>query len=85
MAAQKLIAIIGQTIVLIFAVSIFIIGGSNIVINNMQQTAPALGPQIGLRMGHVYLALPIAGAFMIIFTVERILELVLSKEQGGLD
>jgi len=48
----------------------------------MQQTAPALGPQIGLQMGHVYLALPIAGAFMIIFTVERILELALSREPG---
>jgi TRAP-type C4-dicarboxylate transport system permease small subunit len=70
---------------LIFAVSIFIVGGSNIVMNNMQQNAPALGPQIGLQMGHVYLALPIAGAFMIIFTVERILELLLSKEQGGLE
>ena len=84
-AAQKLIAVIGQIIILIFAVSIFIVGGSNIVMNNMQQTAPALGPQIGLQMGHVYLALPIAGAFMIIFTLELILELVLSKEQGGLD
>ena len=85
LAAQKLIAIIGQIIILIFAVSIFIVGGSNIVMNNMQQLAPALGPQFGLQMGHVYLALPIARAFMIIFTVERILELVLSKEQGGLD
>ncbi len=84
-AAQKLIAIIGQMIVLIFAVAIFIVGGSNIVINNMQQLAPALGPQIGLQMGHVYLALPVAGAFMVIFTIERILELVLTKEQGGLD
>jgi TRAP-type C4-dicarboxylate transport system permease small subunit len=85
LAAQKLIAVIGQIIVLIFAVSIFIVGGSSIVTNNMQQLAPALGPQFGLQMGHVYLALPIAGAFMIIFTVERILELVLSREPGGLD
>ncbi len=91
-AAQKLISIVGQVIVLIFAISIFIVGGIDIVINNMQQTAPALGPQIGLQMGHVYLALPVAGVFMIIFTVERILELVLSKEEpvlsseeGGLD
>lgn len=85
LAAQKLIAIIGQIIILIFAVSIFIVGGSSIVMNNMQQLAPALGPQFGLQMGHVYLALPIAGAFMIIFTVEQILELLLSKEQRGLD
>jgi TRAP-type C4-dicarboxylate transport system permease small subunit len=85
LAAQKLITIIGQIIILIFAVSIFIVGGCNIVVNNMQQNAPALGPQIGLQMGHVYLALPIAGAFMIIFTVEQILEIMLSKKQEGID
>ena len=84
-AAQKFIAIFGQIVILIFAVLIFIVGGSSIVMNNMQQLAPALGPRIGLQMGHVYLALPIAGVFMIIFTVERILELVLSKNAGGLD
>lgn len=85
LAAQKLIAVCGHIIVLIFAISIFIIGGSSIVRDNMQQLAPALGPQTGLQMGHVYLALPIAGVFMIIFTVERILELILSKQQGGLE
>ena len=83
--AQKLIAVVGQIIILVFAVSIFIVGGGSIVINNMQQLAPALGPQFGLQMGHVYLALPIAGFFMIIFTVERILELLLSSEQGRSD
>ncbi len=80
-AARKFMAVFGQLIVLFFAVSIFILGGSNIVINNMQQGAPALGPQFGLKMGHVYMALPIAGVFIILFCVEQLLEILLSKEQ----
>ncbi len=78
--AQKFITIVGQLVVLFFAISIFIVGGTNIAMNNMEQIAPALGPQIGLKMGHVYLALPIAGVFMILFTVEQMLETLLSTE-----
>ena len=77
--AKKFIAVFGQIVVLFFAVSIFIIGGGNIAMNNMEQMAPALGPQIGLKMGHVYMALPIAGGFMILFTIEQMLETLLSN------
>ena len=70
----KLMAIIGQIIVLIFAVSILLIGGSHVVHNTlaMQQTTPALG----WKMGHVYLALPIAGIFVIIYTLENLIEII---------
>ncbi len=82
-SARKMMAVFAQFVVLFFAVSIFVIGGTRIVVENLQmgQTSPALG----LQMGNVYLVLPIAGAFMIIFTVERLLEIVLSKQQGGMD
>jgi len=82
-SSQKLLAIFAQLVVLFFAVSIFIVGGSRVVIDtlDMQQITPALG----IQQGYVYLALPIAGAFMVTFTVERILELVLSKKQEGGD
>ncbi len=85
LGAQKLISLLGQAVVLFFAVSIFIIGGSSIVFDNLNQITPALGPEIGLKMGHVYLALPIAGVFIVIFTAERILELVLTKDKGGVN
>jgi TRAP-type C4-dicarboxylate transport system permease small subunit len=81
--AQKFMAIFGQFVILVFAVSIFIIGGTNIVLRNMGQTAPALGPKFGLQMGHVYLALPIAGSLIIIIAVEQILELALARKEGG--
>jgi len=78
-SARKLTTVLGQLAVLFFAVTIFIIGGSNIVANNMEQMAPALG-KYGIRMGHVYMALPIAGGFMILFAVEQLLESLLKTE-----
>jgi TRAP-type C4-dicarboxylate transport system permease small subunit len=70
--ARKFVTVVGQLIVLFFAITIFIIGGSQVVKDalTMEQMTPALG----WKMGHVYLALPIAGVFMILFTVEQLLE-----------
>jgi TRAP-type C4-dicarboxylate transport system permease small subunit len=70
----KLMAIIGQIIVLIFSASILLTGGSQVVRNTlaMQQTTPALG----WKMGHVYLALPIAGIFVILYTLENLIEII---------
>ena len=78
-AARKLITIFGQLIVLFFAITIFIIGGSKVVADalSMEQMTPALG----WKMGYVYLALPVAGVFMILFTVEQILETLLTTQQ----
>jgi TRAP-type C4-dicarboxylate transport system permease small subunit len=72
--AKKMITIFGYLVVLFFAISIFMVGGGQLTVNNMEQIAPALGPAIGLKMGHVYMALPISGVFIILFTVEQILE-----------
>ena len=70
----KLMAIIGQVMVLVFSVAVLLIGGSQVVRNTlaMQQTTPALG----WKMGHVYLALPIAGLFVIIYTLENLVEIL---------
>ncbi len=81
-SARKFVTIIGQLVVLFFAITIFIMGGSNIAANNMEQLAPALG-KYGLKMGHVYMALPISGVFMILFMLEQVLETLLSKESNG--
>ena len=68
---RRRVAILNQWIVLFFAVVVFLYGGTRMVVDalTLQQTTPALG----WRMGYVYLALPIAGVFMVIFTVENLL------------
>lgn len=74
---RKLMAVIVHLIVLFFAVSIFIYGGSRVVSDAlaMEQMTPALE----WKMGHVYLALPIAGVFMAIYTVENLIETLVAQ------
>jgi TRAP-type C4-dicarboxylate transport system permease small subunit len=57
---------------LFFAISIFVYGGSRVVSDalTMEQTTPALG----WKMGYVYLALPISGVFMVLYTIENLIE-----------
>lgn len=75
-AAGKFIAVFGQLVILLFALAIFIYGGIRVVNNalEMAQTTPALG----WKMGHVYMAVPIAGFFIIIFAFEQLIETVMS-------
>ncbi len=70
--ARRLMAVVSHLIVLFFAGAIFVYGGSRLVSDAlaMEQMTPALG----LKMGYVYLALPISGVFMILFTLENLVE-----------
>lgn len=69
---RKLMALFVHFVVLFFAAAIFLYGGGRVVSDAlaMEQMTPALG----LKMGHVYLALPIAGFFMVLFTIENMVE-----------
>ncbi|MBN2785771.1 MAG: TRAP transporter small permease [Pontiellaceae bacterium] len=69
---RKFLAIAVHFIVLFFAVAIFIYGGSRVVANSLavEQTTPALQ----WKMGLVYMALPLSGIFMVIYTIENLFE-----------
>lgn len=75
---QKFLAVFAQMVILFFAATIFIYGGYRVVIDNLGQTTAALQ----WKMGHIYLALPIAGVFIVFFTIEQMLETLLSKDQN---
>ena len=80
-SVKKWMSVFSQLIVLFFAISIFLVGGSKVVMDTLQMEQ--ITPALGIQQGYVYLALPIAGIFMIIFTFENILELILNEDQGG--
>lgn len=69
---QRLMAVLVHLIVLFFAAAVFLYGGGRVVADalSMEQMTPALG----WKMGYVYLALPISGLFMILYTVENLIE-----------
>ncbi len=72
--AQKLVAIVMQGLVFLFAASVMVAGGWGLVQRTfeMQQTMPALG----IAKGYVYLAVPISGVFIILYALEAIAELL---------
>ena len=74
--AGKLMAVIVHVVVLFFAGAIFLYGGCRVVADTlaMEQMTPALEWQ----MGYVYLALPIAGVFMVLYTIENLIETLLT-------
>ena len=74
--ARKIMAVVVHLVVLFFAGAIFLYGGGRVVADAlaMEQTTPALG----WKMGYVYLALPISGFFMILFTLENLIETLLT-------
>ena len=57
--------------VAVFSLLVLVIGGINLVRITLQtnQIPPALGAKIGLKMWHVYLALPISGFFLVLYSV----------------
>lgn len=81
--ARKFITIVGQVVVLFFAVGLFIVGGSRVV--SIQLSIGQATPALGWAMGYVYLPLPIAGVFIVLFTIEQMLETLLTSESRGED
>ena len=70
----KGVAVFSLLLVVFFAVAIFLVGGSKVVYYSLlyDQVTPALG----WKMGCVYLAIPISGFFMLLFTLENLREVI---------
>lgn len=77
-SVRKKMAVFSHLVVLFFAGSIFIYGGGRVVYDALilEQMTPALG----WKMGYVYMALPIAGCFMALFTFENMIETLAGAE-----
>lgn len=73
-SARRLMAIIAQLLVAVFAGAVMVYGGYVLVSETLR--AGQLSPSLGIRVGHVYLAVPVSGTFILLFCLERILELL---------
>lgn len=72
--AQWLLALIVQSLVIAFTTAVMIFGGYVLVSETLK--AGQVTPALGLRMGYVYLAVPLSGLFINLFSVERVAELL---------
>ena len=64
----------------LFSLLVLVVGGIELVIRILapQQVSPALG----LKMGYVYLAIPISGFFLVFYSVELFVETLVALIRG---
>jgi len=76
--AQRWLQVIGEVIVIAFTAVVLVAGGCVLVAETLeaQQTTAAMQ----LKMGHVYLAAPIAGVATILFCLKRLLGLLVGVQ-----
>jgi TRAP-type C4-dicarboxylate transport system permease small subunit len=68
---QKILSLTVYFLCALFALSIFIIGGASLaqLTLELNQTSPALG----IKMGYVYLVLPLSGSLILLYTFELVI------------
>lgn len=76
--SQKLIGVMSQLIVIFFAAYAMVWGGGKVVADTLLREQ--LSTALKIPMGYVYLALPISGAFIVLFALEQLLEVISGKE-----
>ena len=76
-----------QVVTIALAVVVFVAGGWNLAMSQMTQELPTMR---WLSRGQVYLVLPIAGVFIVMFAVEALVEIwrkppeeIGSRQEGG--
>jgi len=79
-SARRLMALVVQAVVAVFAAAVLIYGGYVLVSETLR--AGQLTSALGIRQGHVYLAVPISGVFILLFCLERIVELIACRGIG---
>lgn len=77
-AARRMIALVVQAIIAWFAIAVLIYGGYVLVSETLR--AGQVTSALGIRQGYVYLAVPISGVFILMFCLERMVELAVGRE-----
>jgi TRAP-type C4-dicarboxylate transport system permease small subunit len=71
---QSIGQLVVYTLITLFAAVVLIYGGSRLVSSVLQNGQPSAALKI--QWGYVYLAVPISGFFIVVFSIEMILEVI---------
>ncbi len=77
-SVQRLIEGFVQILVFLFSAFVLIHGGNILVSKTL--AAGQLSPAMGLKVGYMYLAVPISGVFICLLCIEQFVELILSQK-----
>lgn len=78
---QKGLALFAQIMLMLFALTVMIGGGTRAT----QLAAPQLSPVLGISMAWIYLALPVSGALTILYGLLNIFAPVAPTDTSGVD
>ena len=79
--AQALTEIIVNIIVALFA-ALILIGGGYVLVSETLKVGGRL-PALQVKIGYMYLAVPIRGAFILLFCIENIIEILSGKRSSS--
>jgi TRAP-type C4-dicarboxylate transport system permease small subunit len=79
--AQALTEIIVNIIVALFA-ALILIGGGYVLVSETLKAGGRL-PALQVKIGYMYLAVPISGAFILLFCIENIIEILSGKRSSS--
>lgn len=79
--AQLFLAAVVQIVVLFFVAVAMVFGGTVLVWETL--AAGQATPALGIKMGYVYLAVPVSGAFIVLSCLERLLERCKQLEESS--
>lgn len=71
--ARKILSALVQVVIVLLAVVVFIVGGWGLAMGQMTQKLPTMP---WLTRGHVYLAIPLGGMFIILFAIENLVSII---------
>jgi TRAP-type C4-dicarboxylate transport system permease small subunit len=71
--ARKVNSIVVQLITLAFALTVFVIGGWGLAAGQLGQQLPTMP---WLSRGAVYMSVPLSGLFIVLFTVENLIDII---------
>jgi TRAP-type C4-dicarboxylate transport system permease small subunit len=78
-SAQRLVAVAVEVLVVAFAAFALAFGGFVLVQDTL--ASGQVSPSLGVQMGFVYMAVPICGAFFVLFGVEHLIALLRSPSR----
>lgn len=79
--ARLWVEVMVYALVGVFAAVVLLLGGGKLVALTL--LTAQVSPALGVKMGHVYLALPVSGGFILLFAVEAVVERLLSLRRAG--
>ena len=77
---KQTVDIIVNTIVLLFVFFVMVIGGFRLV--SLTFTLNQISPAMGIRMGYIYLVIPLSGVLMMCYSLGFIIKAIKLKDTG---